>query len=216
MNTSTKTGRILQATELLNNTSTSEDINPTKINTHGAEITGAFDKCMVDFQEKFTDWAELASITPDQKHGTVLIAKTKYRLNQTLQALWQGLYGNRTQEEVERHEKMELDSVRYSDYENMTYRDSMVSIQDLPAEGAQEQMDFDTANRVTRQVEGQLRFDTFKALFDGFRTMYELACEDTWKYVPWMEVDKRKSNTASVAMAILSRRHKLPSADEQA
>lgn len=204
-----------EAKELLNNTSTADDVNPTKLNKLGAEITGEFDKHMISFMEKFTDWTELASITPDQKHGTVHIAKTKYRINQVLQALWQGLYGNRSQEELERHEKMELDSVRYSDYENMVYRDSLVSIQDLPQAGAQEQMDFETANNITRQVEGQLRFDAFKALFDGFKSLYELTCEDSWKYTPWQEQDKRKSNSASVAMDILRRRNKLPTSDEQ-
>lgn len=204
-----------EAKELLANSSTAEDVSPSDLNSLGAEITGAFDNKIIKFIESFTDWASLAHITNDQKHGTVLIAKTKYRVNQVLQALWQGLYGNRTQEEMERHEKMELDSVRFSDYENMSYRDSLVSIQDLPQEGAQEQMDFETANNITRQVEGQLRYETFLALFEAFRSLYELTTEDTWKYVPWQEVDKRKSNTASVAMALLRGRSKLPTSDEQ-
>lgn len=203
-----------EATELLNNTSTTEDVNPTHMNQLGAEITGVYDNHSQDFIEKFAEWMELAALVPDQKHGTVAIAKTKYRINQVLQALWQGLYGNRTKEEMERGLKTELDSVRYSDYENMKFRDASVSIQDLPQEGAQEQMDFETANAITRQVEGQLRYDAFKALFDSMRSLYELTCEDTWKYVPWEEKDKRKANTADVAMALLRRRAKVSSEEE--
>lgn len=202
-----------QAIDTLANVSTAEDIKPTSANSHGAEITAEFDKHIVNFVSNFTDWAEIANQTPDQKHGTIMIAKTKYRINQVLQALWQGLYGNRTQEEVIKDSKQELDSVRYSDYSNMNYRSTLVSSLDLPEEGAQQQLSFEEANNVVRQVEGELRFTAFKSLFDAFKSLYELTCEDTWTYTPWEEKDKRKSDTASLAMALMQRRAKLPASE---
>lgn len=216
-----------QAKQAVNNLSTTEDVNPTKVNNLGAEITGAFDKHMINFMENFTDWSELSSQMPDQRFGNVMIAKIKFPINQVLQALWQAVYGNRTKEEVERHQKLELSSVRFSALENMNYRDTVVSSKyevdtngnvtgELPEEGAQHSLDLATATAITNQAEGQLRYATMKSLLDGFTSLYELTCEDTWKYVPWQEVDKRKADTASVAQAIMARRSKLPTADEQA
>lgn len=201
------------AQDMLANSSTSEDISETKLNQLGAEIVGAMDDSMQLFYSNFADWAALAHTLPDQRHGTVLISKVKYRINQVLQALWQGCYGNRTTEEVKRGERLERDSVRYSDKEYMDFRTGMVSSLDAPAEGAAEQMSFEQANILTRAYEAELRFATFKPLLDAFTKLYELTCEETWIYKPWDETDKRTVNSAAVATMLMRQRAKAPAAE---
>lgn len=88
------------------------------INNLGAEIVSAASNEFDTFAEKFAEWATIASVMPDQRHGTVMIAKTKYRLQQMLQALHQSIYGNRSIEELARGERMERNSVMYCDLEN--------------------------------------------------------------------------------------------------
>jgi len=205
--------RVLQAIENINNTSTAEDVDPSKINSKGAEIIGQMDDAMQSFYSNFTDWHQLADTMQDQRHGTVAVAKIKYPINQVLQALWQAVYGNRTKEELARGEQTDRPSVRFSAFENMNYRSSLVSSLDQPEEGAEQGPDLADETKVVNAFEGELRFGAMKPLLDAFMNLYQLTCDETWEYTPWNEVDKRKANTASVASALMRARGRLPAAE---
>lgn len=174
------------------------------INNLGAEIVSAASNEFDTFAEKFAEWATIASVMPDQRHGTVMIAKTKYRLQQMLQALHQSIYGNRSIEELARGERMERNSVMYCDLENQRYRNSVLpSTLDLPEDGAQTQEDFSDAQKRVNALEGDLRIDAWEHLYRSLKALYELTCEESFVYAPWNEPDRRQSNPAMTAYNML-------------
>lgn len=194
--------RILEAI----NTVAEAESAPTesKLNNLGAEIVGEASEHFDDFAEKFAKWATIASVMPDQRHGTVMIAKTKYRLQQMLQALHQSIYGNRSIEELARGERMERNSVMYCDLENQRYRNSVLpTTMDLPEDGAQSQEDFSDATKRVNALEGDLRIDAWESLYKSLKAIYELTCEESFVYAPWNEPDRRQANPAIVAYTML-------------
>jgi hypothetical protein len=171
----------------------------------GSRAAGSFLSVLEKHQAKFNDalaeWLDLASqMDPDPNGKTMIESRLSYPFYNEAQQSYIALYGNRTEEEVQTGQKMEIANNRYSARENLAYRENRWdAIKD--EEDGMNGPSYAKSSAYTYLMEARLNFGMMQAKHALNVAMYELLNGIPFVYKPYEE--KVKVRTTGSANAKL-------------
>lgn len=162
-----------------------------------------------EYAMKFNNWADFAVQMENSDEVSQVARRLEYNFNQKCSQAWLALYGNRTQEQVQRHEGVE-GRIRFCASENFNYWESVWETTKDEEDGIWGPSN-KKANAAVRFEEARLNWEMCMAEYELWSNMYGLVTGQAFTYKPFTEHVERpmSDNNKSLAAKLMASKSQL-------